>query len=77
MDLAQTYELWRELMTQGDAEWWQTLFVRFYQAFIEGDRWRQYLQGVGITLVATAVALAIGVVLGVLVAMIRTAQGVC
>src|SRR5699024_5691783 len=38
------------------------------------DRWRQYLQGVGITLVATAVALAIGVVLGVLVAMIRTAH---
>ncbi len=74
MDLAQTYELWRQLMTQGDAEWWQTLFVRFYQAFIEGDRWRQYLQGVGITLVATAVALAIGVVLGVLVAMIRTAH---
>ena len=74
MDLAQTYELWRELMVRGDAEWWQTFFVRFYQAFIEADRWQQYLQGVGITLMATAMALAIGVVLGVLVAMVRTAH---
>ena len=74
MDLAQTYELWRALMLEGDAAWWQTFFVRFYQAFIEGDRWQQYLEGVGITLVATAMALAIGVVLGVLVAMVRTAH---
>ena len=74
MDLAQTYEFWRELMAEGEADWWQTFFVRFYQAFIEGDRWQQYLEGVGITLVATAMALAIGVVLGVLVAMVRTAH---
>ena len=74
MDLAQTYELWRELMLKGDAEWWQSFFVRFYQAFIEADRWQQYLDGVGITLLATAMALAIGVVLGVLVAMVRTAH---
>ena len=76
MDLAQTYELWRGWMQSGEEPlaWWQTFFVRFYQAFIEGDRWQQYLEGVGITLVATAMALAIGVVLGVLVAMVRTAH---
>ena len=74
MDLAQTYELWRQLMTQGDAEWWQTLFVRFYQAFIEADRWKTYLEGVGTTLLVTAMALIIGVILGVVVAMIRTAH---
>ena len=64
MDLAQTYELWRALMLDGDAAWWQTFFVRFYQAFLEADRWQQYLEGVGITLLATAIALAIGVVMG-------------
>ena len=74
MALAETYELWRALMMEGEADWWQTFFVRFYQAFIEGDRWQQYLEGVGTTLLATAMALAIGVVLGVLVAMVRTAH---
>ena len=74
MDLALIYETWRALMLEGDASWWQSFFVRFYQAFIEGNRWQQYLQGVGITIVATAMALAIGVVLGVLVAVVRTAH---
>ena len=74
MDLALVYETWRALMLEGDASWWQSFFVRFYQAFIEGNRWQQYLQGVGITIVATAMALAIGVVLGVLVAVVRTAH---
>ena len=74
MDLAQTYELWRALMVEGDANWWQTFFVRFYQAFIEANRWQSYLEGVGVTLIVTAVALAIGVVLGILVAMVRTAH---
>ena len=74
MALAQTYELWRQLMMEGESSWWQTFFVRFYQAFIEADRWQQYLEGVGITLLATAMALTIGVVLGVLVAIVRTAH---
>ena len=74
MDLAQIYETYRELMLAGDAAWWQSFFVRFYQAFIEGNRWQQYLEGVGITIIATAMALAIGVVLGVLVAVVRTAH---
>ena len=74
MDLAQTFETWREMMLEGTANVWQTLYVRFYQAFIEGDRWQQYLEGVGVTLVVTAIALIIGVVLGVLVAIVRTAH---
>lgn len=74
MDSAQIYELWREMMMDGTASWWQTFFVRFYQAFIEADRWQSYLEGVGVTLLVTAIALTIGVVLGVLVAMIRTAH---
>ena len=58
MDLAYYYELWRGMMLSKDpavsAEWWQVLFVRFYQAFLENDRWLQYLRGAGTTLYVTA-----------------------
>jgi His/Glu/Gln/Arg/opine family amino acid ABC transporter permease subunit len=53
---------------------WQEFYVKFYQAFVDGDRWIQYFKGVGTTLVVTAMALVIGVVLGVLVALVRTAH---
>ena len=53
---------------------WQQFYVRFYQAFIENDRWQQYLNGVGTTLLVTALALLIGVILGVIVAVVRTAH---
>ena len=76
MNLAQTYELWKGIMRAGEEPlaWWQEVFVRFYQAFIEADRWKTYLEGVGTTLLVTAMALIIGVILGVVVAMIRTAH---
>ena len=69
------YEAWKALLRQGgDVSFWQEFYVKFYQAFIEGDRWRQYLQGVGTTLLVTALALALGVALGILVAIIRTSH---
>ena len=46
----------------------------FSRAFLEGDRWKLYLKGMGITLELTITALVIGVILGVLVAVIRTAH---
>lgn len=55
-----------------DIPFWQEFYVKFYQAFIESDRWQQYLEGVGSTLMVTALSLAIGVVLGVIVAIVRT-----
>lgn len=48
--------------------------VKFYLAFIKENRWTQYVEGVGTTLLATALALVLGLVLGVLVAVIRTAH---
>ena len=57
-----------------DLSFGQDFFVKFYQAFIESDRWRQYLEGVGTTLLVTALALVLGVVLGVIVALLRTAH---
>lgn len=73
--MAEYYALWKGLMIAGEElSFWQEFFVKFYQAFIEKNRWLQYLEGVGTTLLVTAMALAIGVVLGILVAVIRTAH---
>ena len=69
------YLQWKELLRAGEElPFWQEFYVKFYQAFVEADRWKQYLEGVGATLVVTALALLIGVVLGVLVAVVRTAH---
>ena len=69
------YTQWKELLKSGaDLSFWQEFYVKFYQAFIEADRWKQYLEGVGSTLIVTALALVIGVILGVLVAVVRTAH---
>ncbi|MCI6175319.1 ABC transporter permease subunit, partial [bacterium] len=48
--------------------------MKFYQAFLQADRWQLYLKGVGTTLVVTALALALGVVLGSVVALVRVAH---
>ena len=73
--MAEYYELWKGLLRSGEVlPAWQEFFVKFYQAFIEKDRWLQYLRGVSTTLVVTAMALAIGIALGVIVAIIRTAH---
>ena len=51
-----------------------TLPERFYTAFLEGDRWKLYLQGLGTTLELTVIALILGILLGLVVAVIRTAH---
>lgn len=55
-------------------QWLTALSERFHTAFIEGDRWKLYLEGLGITLEMTVFALIFGVFLGVVVAVIRTAH---
>lgn len=73
--MEQYYATWKALMKSGeDLSFWQEFFVKFYQAFIENNRWLQYLEGMGTTLLVTAMALAIGVILGVVVALVRTAH---
>ena len=75
MDLAAQFETLSNLAKSGtELTLWQDIFVKFYQAFLEGDRWQQYIQGVGTTLLVTAMALALGVVLGGVVALIRVAH---
>ena len=61
-------------MFQSLIDWLDRLGPRLHAAFLEGDRWRLYLQGLLTTLELTVVALIVGVVLGVLVAVVRTAH---
>ncbi len=68
------YQAWKALLRAGEATPWQEFYVKFFQAFIEGGRWKMYLEGVGTTLLCTAMALAIGIALGILVAIVRTAH---
>ena len=55
-------------------DFWNDFSSKFFNAFIKDDRWMQYLEGVEVTLLVTAIALALGIVLGILVAIIRTAH---
>ena len=69
------YNTWKAIgVSGGDLSFFQNFFVKFYQAFIEADRWKQYLEGMGTTLYVTVIAILIGIVLGVIVASIRTAH---
>ena len=70
--MAAQYELLKELLNSGTTlNFGQNFFFKFYQAFILKDRWLQYINGVGTTLLVTALALALGVVLGSVVALVR------
>ena len=71
MGFTQLYETFSALE---DPNFWQDAYMKFYNAWFEADRWKQYFQGLGTTIPVTVMALLIGVVLGVLVAMIRTAH---
>ena len=52
------YEAWKALLRAGEATGWQEFYVKFYQAFIDGSRWKQYFNGVGTTLMETLLDLA-------------------
>ena len=73
--MEQLYITWKAIAVGGgDLTFYQTFFVKFYQAFIESDRWLQYLIGVRTTLLVTALALVLGIFLGLVVALIRTSH---
>ena len=69
MDVTQIYESFQGLE---NPSCWQNIYMRFYRAWFERDRWMQYFEGLGTTVLVTFLALLIGVVLGVVVAVIRT-----
>lgn len=49
-----------------------SLQSQFHQSFIEGDRWMQFLNGLGVSFQVTIGATLLGIILGILVAIIRT-----
>ncbi len=49
-----------------------SLSEQFVMSFIEGDRWKLYLEGLGKSILLTLGALALGVIFGIVVAIIRT-----
>ena len=54
--MEELYTTWKAIgVAGGDLSFFQDFFVKFYQAFIEGDRWLQYLNGVKTTLLVTAI----------------------
>ena len=61
-------------LPRADLTLWQNMFMRFYHAWFEADRWVSYFKGLGTTIEVTIIALILGIILGVLVAMIRTAH---
>lgn len=61
-------------LPRADLTLWQNMFMRFYRAWFEADRWVSYFKGLGTTIEVTIIALILGIILGVLVAMIRTAH---
>jgi len=73
VDWAQLYvSLKSQAVAGGQLTFSQDFFMKFYQAFVDGDRWKLYLRGVGTTLEVTFFALLLGIFLGVLVAVVRT-----
>lgn len=73
--MAAQYEMLSELAKSGGKlNLAQDFFLKFYQAFLENDRWLQYIKGTGTTLMVTALALLIGVALGAVVALVRVAH---
>ena len=55
-------------------QWFYRTLDRFHTAFLEADRWKLYLQGLGVTLEMTMIALILGTCLGLVIAVVRTAH---
>lgn len=54
------------------AEWFENLKEQFILNFIDGDRWKMLVDGLGTTIKITIFAVIIGIVLGVILAIIRS-----
>ena len=71
--MEETVAQWREIILNGgELGSWESAQLKFYQAFLENDRWKQYLTGTVTTLRVTVLALLLGIILGVIVAVVRT-----
>ena len=60
------------LLPLSAGEWFADVKKDFIQSFIEDDRWKLFVEGLGITLEVTALSLVMGLAIGVVVAIIRS-----
>ena len=52
-------------------EWVESVGKKFVMAFVEGDRWKLYIKGLGVTLEIALFAAIIGLLIGTVVALMR------
>lgn len=52
-------------------EWFADVAYKFQIAFVEGDRWKLYLSGLGVTLEVSLFSAVLGIVIGTIVALMR------
>lgn len=55
-------------------EWFSQIKTQFYQCFIDKDRWKLYLDGLGITLEVAVFAALIGLAIGIVIALMRLSR---
>ena len=53
------------------SEWWQGFLDDFTLNFIDGNRWKFLVSGLGVTLEVTFLSLLVGIFMGTIVAIIR------
>ncbi len=49
--------------------WWNTVVEDFYKCFIREDRWRLFLNGIGVTIKISLVAALLGLIIGFIIAL--------
>lgn len=52
-------------------EWFDSVWQHIYDAFIEKDRWRLYLKGLGVTMEVAVFAAILGVMIGTIIAFMK------
>ena len=56
-------------------EWFADIAYKFQIAFVEGDRWKLYLNGLGVTLQVAVFAGVLGVAIGTIIALMKLSVG--
>ena len=72
--ISETMQAWLDCASSwilNGPEWLEDFGYQFFKSFIVENRWYQYVEGLGNTLLLTFFALIIGLILGVVVALIR------
>ena len=52
-------------------EWFETVSGKFVMAFVEGDRWKLYLKGLGVTIEIAFFAAVLGLIIGTVTALMK------